>query len=66
MHRIRREGGDTHATERPTKPVFLVAVAEVVVGLVVYFFMDDSNDLGFWLTFGGGALMSAGAAPKGF
>lgn len=50
----------------PTKMVFYVSVLAMVVGLVLYLFMDDMKDLGYYVTLAGGALMTAGVALKGF
>jgi len=50
----------------PTKNVFYISVLAMIVGLVMYFFLDDMKDLGYYFTLGGGALMTAGVALKGF
>ena len=34
----------------PTKMVFYVSVLAMVVGLVLYLFMDDMKDLGYYVT----------------
>ena len=50
----------------PTKNVFYVSVLALIVGAVLYLFMDDMKDLGYYVTLGGGVLMGAGVALKGF
>jgi hypothetical protein len=50
----------------PTKNVFYISVLAMIVGLVLYLFMDDMKDLGYYVTLAGGALMTAGVALKGF
>jgi hypothetical protein len=50
----------------PTKNVFYISILAMVVGLVLYLFMEDMKDLGYYVTLAGGALMTAGVALKGF
>jgi uncharacterized membrane protein YadS len=50
----------------PTKNVFYISVLAMIVGLVLYLFMDDMKDLGYYITLAGGALLTAGVALKGF
>jgi hypothetical protein len=49
----------------PKKIVFYISVVAMLVGLVFYLFFDDMKDLGYWVTFAGGALLTAGVAMKG-
>lgn len=50
----------------PTKMVFYISVLAMLAGLVLYLFMDDMKDLGYYVTLGGGLLMTAGVYLKGF
>lgn len=49
----------------PKKIVFYIAALAMLVGLVFYLFFDDMKDLGFYVTFAGGALLTASVALKG-
>ncbi len=49
----------------PKKIVFYISALAMLVGLVFYLFFDDMKDLGYWLTFAGGALLTAGVSMKG-
>ena len=52
----------------PTKIVFYIAVAMMVVGIAVFYldFFDAHRHIGFWLSTFGGGLLVAGSTLKGF
>jgi hypothetical protein len=49
----------------PKKIVFYISVAAMLLGLVFYLFFDDMKDLGYWVTFAGGALLTVSVSMKG-
>ena len=49
----------------PKKIVFYISVLAMLVGAVLYLFIDDMADAGYWITFAGGALLAAGNSMKG-
>ena len=49
----------------PKKIVFYISVAAMLLGLVFYLLFDDMKDLGYWVTFAGGALLTVSVSMKG-
>ncbi|NQV07315.1 hypothetical protein HQ535_12265 [bacterium] len=52
----------------PTKIVFCIAVALIVVGVIAFYgdFLDSGKHVAFWASIGGGVLLALGSALKGF
>lgn len=49
----------------PKKIVFYISALAMLVGLVLYLFMDDMADLGYYVTLAGGVLLAASVSMKG-
>jgi len=49
----------------PKQIVFYISALAMIVGLVMFLFLDDMKDLGYWVTFGGGALLALSVSMKG-
>ena len=49
----------------PTKMVFYIAVALIVIGVAVFYLVDPMH-YGFWISTIGGLLLAAGSYFKGF
>ena len=51
----------------PTKIVFWIAAALMVVGVVIFYadFFDQHRHIGFWLSTFGGLALVAGSTMKG-
>lgn len=52
----------------PTKIVFYIAVALMVLGVAIFYldFFDQHRHIGFWSSTFGGLLLVAGTTLKGF
>jgi predicted membrane channel-forming protein YqfA (hemolysin III family) len=52
----------------PTKIVFYIAVALMVVGIAIFYldFFDQHRHIGMWSSTAGGMLLAAGSYFKGF
>jgi len=49
----------------PKKIVFYISALAMIVGLVLYLFMDDMKDAGYYVTLAGGALLALSVSMKG-
>ena len=61
-------GGKIVRLNAPTKIVFYIAIALMVVGVVIFYadFFDQHRHIGFWSSTFGGLLLAAGNTLKGF
>lgn len=58
------KGEDRMHLTPPKKIVFYITTLAIIVGAVLFLF-TDSSDLGFWITFAGGALLTISVSMKG-
>jgi hypothetical protein len=49
----------------PRKLAFVVSVLAIIVVLVIFLVAEDGKDLGYWVTFAGGTLLTLSVLMKG-